>query len=62
MTAGGPLRARLRALWHMWRRPGHRVATYYLGKHLVAMHCVDCKRAFFGRPVDLTRKDNGECS
>jgi hypothetical protein len=46
----------------MWRRPGHRVATYYLGKHLVAMHCVDCKRAFFGRPVDREAKGSDSCS
>lgn len=52
MITDGPVKARLRAFWHMMRRPGHRVASFYIRDHLLALHCVDCKRAFYGRAVD----------
>ena len=51
MITGGPFKARLRATWHMLRRPGHHVDAFYVGDRLAALHCRDCLRPFFGRVV-----------
>lgn len=51
MLTSGPTKARLRAIWHMLRRPGHRTETFYIKNRLVAMHCRDCKRAFYGSVI-----------
>ncbi len=51
MNTGGPLKAYLRAGWHVLRRPGHQVESFYLGNRLCALHCRDCLRPFFGRVV-----------
>lgn len=60
MNTGGPFKARCRAFWHTLRRPGHRIAEYYIGRHLVALHCLDCRRAFYGPPVIITQKESDQ--
>lgn len=57
MITGGPIKARLRAMWHMLRRPGHKVDAFYVGNRLAALHCRDCLRPFYGRVVRTEERD-----